>query len=122
MRILGFVAISAVLGGCASSSQDITATYVSPTQYQRFTCQQLALEAQSILARANILSGAQDSPQDSWATGAAVVIVWPAAFAAGGEKRAAGDFAEMKGQMIAVEQAANTKKCGIRFEHKLPPH
>jgi hypothetical protein len=50
MRILGIVAISAVLGGCAqsSSSQDIKAAYVSPAQYQSFTCQQLALEAQSI--------------------------------------------------------------------------
>jgi hypothetical protein len=50
MRILGIVAISAVLGGCAqsSSSQDIQAAYVSPAQYQSFTCQQLALEAQSI--------------------------------------------------------------------------
>jgi hypothetical protein len=42
MRILGFVALGAALGGWASISQEITQAYVSPTQYQSFTCQQLA--------------------------------------------------------------------------------
>jgi hypothetical protein len=123
MRILGFVAVGDALGGCASGSQDITPTYVSPAQYQSFTCQQLALEAQSITAKANILSGGQDSqrPKDTWATGTTVVIVWPASFFVGGEKQASGEFAQMKGQMIALEQASSSKKCGIRFEHKAPP-
>lgn len=35
--------------------------YVSPVAYQSYTCQQLALEAQGISARAASLSGAQDS-------------------------------------------------------------
>jgi hypothetical protein len=122
MRILGFVALGAALGGCASSSQDITPAYVSPAQYQSFTCQQLALEAQSITAKANILSGAQDGQRtkDTWATGATVVVVWPASFFVGGDKQASGEFAQMKGQLIAVEQASSAKKCGIRFEHKPP--
>jgi hypothetical protein len=123
MRILGFVAVSVALGGCTSGSQDITPAYVSPAQYQGFTCQQLALEAQSIVAKANILSGGQDSQRakDTWATGATIVIVWPASFFVGGDKQASGEFAQMKGQMIAVEQASATKKCGIRFEHKPSP-
>ena len=44
MRILGIVALGAALGGCASSAADITPAYVSPVQYQSYTCQQLALE------------------------------------------------------------------------------
>jgi hypothetical protein len=48
MRFLGVVALGATLAGCASSSADITPAYVSPVTYQSFTCQQLALEAQSI--------------------------------------------------------------------------
>jgi hypothetical protein len=45
MRILGIVALGAALGGCASSSADITPAYVSPVMYQAYTCQQLAQEA-----------------------------------------------------------------------------
>ena|ERR1700722_8298187 len=52
MRILGIVALGAALGGCASSSADIMPAYVSPVAYQGYTCQQLALEAQSISTRA----------------------------------------------------------------------
>ena len=55
MRILGIVALGAALGGCASSAADITPAYVSPVAYQSYTCQQLALEAQSISTRAATL-------------------------------------------------------------------
>jgi hypothetical protein len=60
MRNLGIVVLGAALGGCASSAADIAPAYVSPVAYQSYTCQQLALEAQSISTRAATLSGAQD--------------------------------------------------------------
>jgi hypothetical protein len=123
MRILGIVALGAALGGCASSSADITPAYVSPVAYQGYTCQQLALEAQSISTRAASLSGAQDSQRtkDQWSTAAAVVIFWPAAFFVGGDKQTAAELSLMKGQMVAVEQAAIAKKCNIQFQGKPPP-
>lgn len=100
MRILGIVALGAARGGCASSAADITPAYVSPVAYQSYTCQQLALEAQSISTRAAALSGAQDSQRtkDGWATAA--------------------ELANMKGQMVAVEQASIAKKCNIQFQGK----
>jgi hypothetical protein len=123
MRILGIVALGAALGGCASSAADITPTYVSPITYQSFTCQQLGQEAQSISARATALSGAQDSQRtkDTVATTAAVIIFWPAAFLVGGDKQTAAELAQMKGQMVAVEQASIRKNCGIKFEGQRPP-
>ncbi|NOJ47831.1 hypothetical protein [Bradyrhizobium archetypum] len=123
MRILGIVALGAALGGCASSAADITPTYVSPVQYSSYTCQQLGLEAQSISARAAALSGAQDSQRtkDTLATTAAVVIFWPAAFFVGGDKQTAAELANMKGQMVAVEQASIAKKCNIQFQGQRPP-
>jgi hypothetical protein len=57
MRILGIVALGAALGGCASSAADVAPAYVSPVAYQSYSCQQLALEAQSISTRAATLSG-----------------------------------------------------------------
>jgi hypothetical protein len=123
MRILGIVVLGAALGGCASSAADITATYVSPITYQSFTCAQLGQEAQSISARAAALSGAQDSQRtkDAVATTAAVIIFWPAAFLVGGDKQTAAELAQMKGQMVAVEQASIQKKCGIEFQGQRPP-
>jgi hypothetical protein len=123
MRKWGIVALGAALGGCASSSADITPAYVSPVAYQSYTCQQLALEAQSISTRAATLSGSQDSQRtkDGWATAAAVVVFWPAAFFVGGDKQTAAELAQMKGQMVAVEQASNAKNCGIQFQGPRPP-
>jgi hypothetical protein len=123
MRIPGIVVLGAALGGCASSSADITPAYVSPVAYQSYTCQQLALEAQAISTRAATLSGAQDSQRtkDGWATAAAVVVFWPAAFLVGGDKQTAAELAQMKGQMVAVEQASIAKKCNIQFQGERPP-
>jgi hypothetical protein len=106
------------LTACASSAADVTPAYVSPVMYQSYTCQQLAMEAQGISARAAALSGAQDKQRtnDTIATTAAVVIFWPAAFFVGGDKQNAAELAQMKGQMIAIEQASTAKKCGIQFQ------
>ena len=120
MRDLGIVALCAALAGCASSASDITPAYVSPVQYQSYTCQQLGLEAQSISARAAALSGAQDSQRtkDGVVTAAAIIVFWPAAFFVGGDKQTAAELAQMKGQMVAVEQASIAKKCNIQFQGK----
>lgn len=120
MRILGIVALGAALGGCASASSDIAPMYVSPVVYQSYTCQQLALEAQGISTRAATLSGAQDSQRtkDGLVTAAAIVVFWPAAFFVGGDKQTAAELANMKGQMVAIEQASIQKKCNIQFQGK----
>jgi uncharacterized protein YcfL len=83
-----------LLAGCASSSSDVTPAYVSPVMYQSYPCQQLAMEAQGISARAAALSGAQDKQRtnDTLVTTAAVVIFWPAAFFVGGDKQTAASW------------------------------
>jgi hypothetical protein len=123
MRKLGIVALGAALAGCASSSAEIAPAYVSPVMYQSYTCQQLALEAQGISQRAATLSGAQDSQRskDQLATAAAIVVFWPAAFFVGGDKQTAAELANMKGQMVAIEQASIAKKCNIQFQGQRPP-
>jgi hypothetical protein len=123
MRNWGIVALSAALAGCASSAADITPSYVSPVMYQSYTCQQLALEAQGVSTRAAALSGAQDSQhtKDAVVTTAAVIVFWPAAFFVGGDKQTAAELAQMKGQIVAIEQASIAKKCNIQFQGKPPP-
>jgi hypothetical protein len=119
-KLLRIVALGVTLAGCASSSSEIAPAYVSPVMYQSYTCQQLALEAQGISQRAATLSGAQDNQRskDQLATAAAIVVFWPAAFFVGGDKQTAAELANMKGQMVAIEQASIAKKCNIQFQGK----
>lgn len=122
MRVIGVIALGATLGACASSSKDISATYVSPVAYQSYTCPQLGQEAQALSSRAAVVSGAQDDKRtkDSLATTAAVVIFWPAAFFVGGDGPTAAELADLKGRMVAVEQASIQRNCGIQFQGKRP--
>jgi hypothetical protein len=120
MRKVGIVVLGTALAGCASTSAEIAPAYVSPVAYQSYTCQQLALEAQAVSTRAATLSGVQDNQRtkDGLATAAAVVIFWPAAFFVGGDKQNAAELGQMKGQMVAIEQASIAKKCNIQFQGK----
>jgi hypothetical protein len=83
------------------------AAYVSPLQYQSFSCEQLREEAARVSARAAIASGAQDqnATNDTIVTTAAVVIFWPAAFFIKGNGANAQEVATLKGDMDAIEQA-----------------
>jgi len=112
----------ATLAGCASKSSEITPTYVSPFIYQNLTCAQLAQEAQGVSARAAQVAGAQDQKRtnDQVATGVAIVVFWPAAFLVGGDGQMAAELGQLKGQMVAIEQASIAKKCGIKFEREAP--
>jgi hypothetical protein len=119
------LALSALaLAGCATSSDKIAPSYVSPMQYDAYNCRQLAEEAQRISAHAVAAAGAQDSQrtQDAVATTAAVIIFWPAAFLVGGDKQNAAELARLKGEMEAIEQVSVRKQCGIQFRSAPPPH
>jgi hypothetical protein len=118
MRILTAAALATIVAGCASRSSDITPAYVSPITYQNHNCQQLAMEAQAISARAAQVSGAQDQKRtnDQIATGVAIVVFWPAAFLVGGDGPMAAELGNLKGQMVAIEQASIYKHCAISFQ------
>lgn len=105
------------LAGCAKSADQVSAAYVSPLQYQSYTCQQLAQEAERISARAVALTGTQNrqAASDAVVTAVAVVIFWPAAFMVGGDNAQTAELARLKGEMEAIEQISIHKKCGIVF-------
>jgi hypothetical protein len=109
-----------MLAGCASSSSEISATYVSPLQYQHLTCQQIAAEAERVSRRASEVSGVQDSKRtsDAWTTTAAIVIFWPAAFFVKGDGNTAAELGRLKGEFEALERASVEKNCGTRFQER----
>lgn len=117
-RIIVTVAVAATLSACASKPQDIEAAYVSPTLYERLSCDRLREEATAVSARAIAASGAQQkkADNDAVAVGVGVVIFWPALFFAKGDGATAAEVARLKGEMKAIEMASLKNNCGIRFE------
>src|SRR5262249_9438221 len=116
MRLILIGAAVVCLTSCASRSSDISAAYVSPAGFQSYNCVQLGREAQNVAARAAQVSGVQDEKRtrDTVATGVALLVFWPAAFLVGGDGASAAELAQLKGQMVAIEQASNQKRCNIR--------
>lgn len=119
------VAMSAVLSvaGCAKDASQVGATYVSPVQYESYTCQQLAEEASRVSGRAAEAAGVQDqkSTSDKVAMGVGLIVFWPALLFTKGNDENTAELARLKGQMDAIEQASIQKKCGITFQHAPPP-
>lgn len=108
-------AMSAVLlvSGCATSSKDIVGAYVSPTQYQSYDCGQLTEEANRIRIRVSQLGGRLDeaASNDKAIVGVGLVLFWPALFFLGGTKQQEAEYARLRGEYDALEQAAIQKRC-----------
>jgi hypothetical protein len=124
VKIIIIVAAGAfALAGCATRAENISAAYVSPIQYQNYTCAQLQEEAARVSARAAIANGAQDQKAtgDAVATGVGVVLFWPALFFIKGDAASAQEVAQLKGDMDAIEQANIQKKCGLQFQRPMAP-
>jgi hypothetical protein len=105
--------LSIGLAGCASSSKDISASYVSPLQYQGYDCTQLTAESLRIQTRVVELGGRLDeaAAKDKAIMGIGLVLFWPALFALGGTKSQEAEFGRLKGEYDALQQAAIQKKC-----------
>lgn len=126
MRVVLAVAVVAAgisAGGCAKSSTEVTGSYVSPMQYQNFSCQQLGEEAQRISERVAVTSGVQDKKRsnDQLATTAAIIIFWPAAFLVGGDDQNTAELGRLKGEFDTIEKVSIQKNCNLQFRQQTAP-
>ncbi len=105
------------LVACASKSENISAAYVSPLQYQGYTCNQIRAEMSRISRRVNEVAGVQDSQasKDSVALGVGMVLFWPALFFMIGKDKEE-ELSRLKGEYEALEQAAIQKDCNVAKE------
>lgn len=101
------------LYGCSTSSKNISASYVSPLQFQAYDCDQLSSEAQRIQTRVSELTGRLDkaATNDKWIMTAGLLLAWPALFALGGTKEQEAEYARLKGEYDAIHQSAVMRKC-----------
>lgn len=103
-----------LLSACATSSENVSAAYVSPMQYSSYTCPQIDGELMRVSSRVREVSGAQDrkARNDKIATGVGVVLFWPALFfLASGDKKE--ELSRLKGEYDALSAAANQKQCAV---------
>ena len=118
------ISLSAIIiSGCAENSENIQATYVSPLNYNSYTCKQIEQEARRVSSRAAQAAGVQDknAQGDAVATGVALVLFWPAAFFVGGNKQTAAELSRLRGELDALEQVSIQKNCGIIFNKEPAP-
>lgn len=113
---------SLLISACSTASKDISATYTSPMQYQGHDCAQLAGENQRLQSRIGQLSGRLDeaASNDKALMGVGMILFWPALFALGGTKAQEAEYARIKGEHDAIQQAAIAKKCPALISPALP--
>ena len=104
---------SLVQSGCATTSQSIQATYVSPMTYASHDCTQLSLEADRISRRVSELTGQIDkrASDDQGQAAVAIILFWPALFFLGDNDAQNAELSKLKGEAQAIEANSISKKC-----------
>jgi hypothetical protein len=99
--------------GCSTSSKDIAPMYVSPLQYQAYTCEQLGAEGARIQTRVQQLGGRLDeaASNDKALTTVGIVLFFPTLFFLGGTKQQEAEYGRLKGEYEAIQQTAVQKNC-----------
>jgi hypothetical protein len=107
------VVIGMLISGCATSSDKIAASYVSPMQYQSYDCEQIATEGARLSQRVMSLQGQVDkaASNDKALTGVGVILFFPVLFALGGNQQQEAEYGRLKGEYEALQQTAVLKKC-----------
>lgn len=103
--------------GCATRSDNISGTYVSPIRYQNYNCDQINEEMDRLGHKVAEIAGAQDATatKDAVAMTVGVIVFWPALFfLAGGDKKE--ELARLKGEYDALESAAIQNQCAQAIE------
>jgi len=104
-----------VVTGCSTAAKDISAKYVSPAQYASYDCEQIEQELIRVSGKVQEMTGQLDDNRetDNITTTAGIILFWPALFFLGGTKEQEAEYAQLKGEYNALEQASIQKKCGL---------
>jgi uncharacterized protein YceK len=110
---VSFLVATVLVSGCATSSDKIAASYISPMQYQSYDCDQISAEGSRLSQRVISLQGQVDkaASNDKALTGVGVILFFPVLFALGGNQQQEAEYGRLKGEAEALQQAAVLKKC-----------
>lgn len=117
-KIAVIISCVGLLSGCAKSSDEITAQYISPMQYDGYSCKQLQREMTSVSRRASDLGGQVDktASDDKAQMAVGLVLFWPTLFFLDGNTPQAAEYGRLKGEFEALETASIHKNCGVKVE------
>ena len=78
MRTVSVLTTMLFVFGCATSPDKISPSYVSPLQYQSYSCSQIEQEFARIGRRVSEVTGQQqrERTKDQWAFGIGMVLFW----------------------------------------------
>ncbi len=119
MRLILFLVSTTLILGCATQPKDLPTTYVSPNQYQHYSCEQITLEMNRTSRKANELQARlkTDADNDAAQMAIGIVIFWPALFfLEGGDGPEAAEYSRLKGEFEALEEVSVQKKCGVEVQ------
>lgn len=110
-------ALVLLVSGCASKSDKIDASYVSPLVYSDHNCRQIKQELLRVNRKVLEVTKTQDkiASNDSVAMGVGLVVFWPALFFIEGSDKS-DELARLKGEYDAIEQTAIQKECDVAEE------
>ena len=110
---------ASLLIGCATQPKDLPTAYVSPLQYQNYSCDQIAMEMNRVSRKVNELKDdlKEEADNDSAQMAIGLIIFWPALFfLEGGDGADATEFSRLKGEFEALESISIQKSCGIQVQ------
>lgn len=117
-KMLSAMAMILSATACAKSSDEISAQYVSPMQYNSYSCKQIEAEMQMLSRRVSELGGQVDktASDDSAQMAVGLVLFWPTLFFLDGDTPQAQEYGRLKGEFEALEKASIQKSCSIAVE------
>jgi hypothetical protein len=117
MRAVSTAVLCFFIFGCSTSAKKVSASYVSPMQYQGYSCNQLRQEYIRVNGRVLEISGVQnaEAKKDAVAMGVGLVLFWPALFFLIGHDKSE-ELARLKGECDAIEGCAIEKNCALAAE------
>ncbi len=117
LRFVSLLVMCSFLAGCATPPEKISSAYVSPLQYQGYSCNQIRQELIRVNRKILEVSGQQskEANKDAVALGVGLVLFWPALFFMIGEDKKE-ELARLKGEYEALENIAIQKDCDIAAE------
>ena len=115
-RTLLVITIISLLTACATNPNKIDAAYVSPLKYQKYDCDQIAMEMDYVGQRTNKLyqNLKTENKKDKWQMGLGLIVFWPTLFfLEGGDGPQAAEYSQLKGEFEALRDNSVDKKCSI---------
>ena len=115
-KFIALVFMSVFVLSCASDPSDLQTTYVNPSQYASYDCGQIenALATKNTRLASLYTSLQNEADADKWQAGVGLLLFWPTLFwLEGNDGPEATEYRRLKGEVEALGEAANRKKCGF---------